>query len=189
VITGFRVARGGAQELYGVEPDLTVLGKVIGGGLPAAAYGGRRELMEHVAPAGDVYQAGTLSGNPLAMAAGLATLAELDPEAYERLETVTSGLAEGLERAAADAGVDVTVQSECGLVTTFFSGSPVRSYGDAAASDTDAYGAWCRGLLARGVYPPPSQFEAWFPSLAHTDEDLRLTVEAAREAFAEAAPR
>jgi glutamate-1-semialdehyde 2,1-aminomutase len=185
VITGFRTGRGGAQERFGVLPDLTILGKVIGGGLPAAAYGGPRTLMERIAPAGDVYQAGTLSGNPLAVAAGLATLELLDRAAYERLESVTGALADGLRDAAAEAGVRVQVQSVPGLLTPFFSDAPVRSYADAAACDLDAYGAWCRALLALGVYPPPSQFEAWFPSLAHTDEHVERTVQAAASAFRE----
>jgi glutamate-1-semialdehyde 2,1-aminomutase len=187
VITGFRVAPGGAQERFGVRPDLSILGKIVGGGLPAAAYGGARALMERIAPAGDVYQAGTLSGNPLAVAAALATLELLDAAAYERLGTVTEALAGGLRRAAEDEGVSITVQSVPGLLTPFFSGAPVLSYADAAACDLDAYGAWCRALLARGVYPPASQFEAWFPSLAHTDEDVERTVEAARAAFTEIA--
>jgi glutamate-1-semialdehyde 2,1-aminomutase len=191
VITGFRVGRGGAQGLYGVLPDLTIMGKVIGGGLPAAAYGGRRELMERIAPAGDVYQAGTLSGNPLAVAAGLATLGALDAPAYQRLAAVTRALDDGLRDAAAGAGVEVAVQSVPGLLTVFFSpgGAEVRSYADAAACDTERFGAWCRTLLERGVYPPPSQFEAWFPSLAHTDDDIAFTVAAAREAFAEVSRR
>jgi glutamate-1-semialdehyde 2,1-aminomutase len=183
VITGFRVARGGAQERLGVMPDLTILGKVIGGGLPAAAYGGAAVLMEQVAPAGPVYQAGTLAGNPLAVAAGLATLELLNAGAYRRLEAVTEKLADGLRRAAADAGVALTVQTVPGLLTPFFSAGPVRDYADAAASDLDAYGAWCRALLELGVYPPASQFEAWFPSLAHTDEDVERTVVAAATAF------
>jgi glutamate-1-semialdehyde 2,1-aminomutase len=183
VITGFRVARGGAQERYGVTPDLTVLGKIVGGGLPAAAYGGRVELMQRIAPAGDVYQAGTLSGNPLAVAAGLATLAELDEPAYERLGQTTELLATGIRAAAADAGVDVQVQSLPGLMTVFFTGGSVHDFAGAQGCDTDAYGAWCRELLARGVYPPPSQFEAWFPSLAHSDGDIELTIEAAARAF------
>jgi glutamate-1-semialdehyde 2,1-aminomutase len=187
VITGFRVASGGAQGLLGVTPDLTILGKIIGGGLPAAAYGGRRDLMEQVAPAGDVYQAGTLSGNPVAVAAGLATLAKLDGPAYGRLGAFTDQLADGLRVAAADSGCEVVVQSVCGLVTTFFTDELVRAYEEAARSDTDAYAAWCRALLARGVYPPPSQFEAWFPSLAHSEEDLLFTLAAARDAFAEVA--
>jgi glutamate-1-semialdehyde 2,1-aminomutase len=186
VITGFRVARGGAQERYGVLPDLTIMGKIIGGGLPAAAYGGRRELMERIAPAGDVYQAGTLSGNPLATAAALATLRKLNDGAYEQLAATTTALAAGLKNAAATAADHpVHVQSVTGLLTVFFSDRPVRDYAQAAACDTDAYATWCRGLLARGVYPPPSQFEAWFPSLAHTDADIERTVAAAAEAFAE----
>jgi glutamate-1-semialdehyde 2,1-aminomutase len=187
VITGFRVAPGGAQELLGVMPDLTILGKIVGGGLPAAAYGGPRALMERVAPAGDVYQAGTLAGNPLAVAAALATLAHLNSAAYDRLATVTEALASGLEEAARAAGVPVQVQRVPGLLTPFFAAAPVRHYADAAACDLEHYGAWCRALLARGVYPPASQFEAWFPSLAHTDADVERTVEVAREAFAEVA--
>jgi glutamate-1-semialdehyde 2,1-aminomutase len=184
VITGFRVAPGGAQELTGVLPDLTVMGKVMGGGLPAAAYGGPSTLMERVAPAGDVYQAGTLSGNPLAMAAGLATLALLDDRAYARLAARTEALASGLREAAAD--VPVQVVTAPGLLTVFFSDAPVRDYADARACDLEAFGTWCRHLLARGVYPPPSQFEAWFPSLAHTQEHVERTVEAAAAAFREA---
>jgi glutamate-1-semialdehyde 2,1-aminomutase len=187
VISGFRVAPGGAQELYGVQPDLTIMGKIVGGGLPAAAYGGSRDLMEHIAPAGDVYQAGTLSGNPLAVAAALATLEQLDATAYERLGATTEALAAGLRGAAADAGVPVVVQSLTGLVTVFFTDRPVSNYWHAAHCDTDTYGAWCRALLARGVYPPASQFEAWFPSLAHRPEHVERTVQAAREAFEEVA--
>jgi len=189
VISGFRVACGGAQERFGVLPDLTILGKVVGGGLPAAAFGGSRELLSRVAPAGDVYQAGTLSGNPLATAAALATLELLDPTAYERLATTTAELAGGLREAASEAGVAVSVQSLPGLMTVFFCAAPVRCYADAVACDLDAYGAWCRALLARGVYPPPSQFEAWFPSLAHGPEHVALTLEAAAEAFAEVGRR
>jgi len=184
VISGFRVARGGAQELERVRPDLTIMGKVLGGGLPAAAFGGSRELMERIAPAGDVYQAGTLSGNPLAVAAGLASLALLDAGAYAELASITTRLAEGL--AAAVEGRPVRVASKPGLLTVFFSAEPVRDYAGAAACDTDAYAAWCRALLARGVYPPASQFEAWFPSLAHTEEHIDRTVEAASHAFGEA---
>jgi glutamate-1-semialdehyde 2,1-aminomutase len=184
VISGFRVARGGAQEAYGVDADLTLMGKVLGGGLPAAAYGGRRDLMERVAPAGDVYQAGTLSGNPLATAAGLATLRELDSAAYERLAALTERLANGLRSAAA--GHPVQVTSVCGLVTPFFSSEPVHDFAGASACDLDAYARFCRALLDRGVYPPPSQFEAWFVSLAHDEASVDRTVEAAAEAFAEA---
>ncbi len=185
VITGFRVARGGAQERYGVLPDLTILGKVIGGGLPAAAYGGAAVLMELIAPAGDVYQAGTLSGNPLAVEAGLATLELLDESAYRRLERSTEHLARGLREAADEVGVALTVQHVPGLLTPFFSPGPVTNYEQAAACDLEAYGAWCRALLPRGVYPPASQFEAWFPSLAHTEAHIERTLRAARDAFEE----
>jgi glutamate-1-semialdehyde 2,1-aminomutase len=183
VISGFRVARGGAQELYGVEPDLTVMGKVLGGGLPAAAYGGRRELMQRVAPAGDVYQAGTLSGNPLAVAAGRATLAKLSPIAYERLDALTAHLAAGLRAAAESAGAEVQVASAPGLLTPFFSSTPVHDFAGAAACDHEAYGAFCRALLDRGVYPPASQYEAWFVSLAHDEAAIAHTVDAVAEAF------
>ncbi|HLL86334.1 MAG TPA: glutamate-1-semialdehyde 2,1-aminomutase [Thermoleophilaceae bacterium] len=183
VISGFRVARGGAQEREGVVPDLTVLGKVLGGGLPAAAYAGPRELMERVAPAGDVYQAGTLSGNPLAVAAGLATLRLLGDDAYARLELTTGELAAGLDEAASAAGVAVQVAHVTGLLTVFFSEVPVTSYAEARACDLEAHAAFCRGLLDRGVFPPPSQFEAWFPSLAHGDEAIERTLTAARGAF------
>jgi glutamate-1-semialdehyde 2,1-aminomutase len=189
VISGFRVARGGAQERYDVVPDLTILGKIVGGGLPAAAYGGPPVLMEQIAPAGSVYQAGTLSGNPLAVAAALATLERLDASAYSRLEALTEQLAGGLRDAAVQAGVPVTVQSVPGLLTPFFAERPVRDYAGAAACDLDAYAAWCRALLARGVYPPASQFEAWFPSLAHTEADVERTVKAAAAAFAELGAR
>ncbi len=184
VISGFRVARGGAQELLGVEADLVIMGKVIGGGLPAAAVGGRAELMQLLAPAGEVYQAGTLSGNPVAVAAGLATLELLDEAAYGRLGAITERLAAGLRDAAASAGQQVHVSSAPGLVTLFFSAEPVRSFADAQACDQTAHAAWCRELLARGVYAPPSQFEAWFPSLAHSHEHLERTLEAAAAAFA-----
>jgi glutamate-1-semialdehyde 2,1-aminomutase len=184
VITGFRVARGGAQELTGVVPDLVIMGKVIGGGLPAAAYGGPRELMEQIAPAGAVYQAGTLSGNPLAVAAGLQALRMLDERAYARLETTTEALATGLRDAAAAASVPVQVATAPGLLTVFFSSEPVTDLAGAQACDLDAFGAWCRALLGRGVYPPPSQFEAWFPSLAHRPEHVERTIEAAAAAFA-----
>jgi glutamate-1-semialdehyde 2,1-aminomutase len=189
VISGFRVGSGGAQALCDVIPDLTIMGKVIGGGLPAAAYGGPRELMERIAPAGDVYQAGTLSGNPLAVAAGLATLALLDDEqSYARLQATTGALADGLAGAARAAGYDdVQIATATGLLTVFFSAAPVTDYAGAQACDLDAYAAWCRGLLARGVYAPASQFEAWFPSLAHTAEHVERTVAAAAAAFAEIA--
>ena len=182
VISGFRLARGGAQELMGVTADLSVLGKVLGGGLPAAAVGGRAELMRMFAPAGEVYQAGTLSGNPLAVAAGLASLELLDEPAYLRLAAATERLAEGLREAAA--GYPVQVVSVPGLLTVFFSEHPVRDFGGAKACDVQAHARWCRELLSRGVYPPPSQFEAWFPSLAHTPEHLERTLMAAQAAFA-----
>ena len=184
VITGFRVSRGGAQELYGVEPDLTIAGKVLGGGLPAAAYGGRRELMERVAPAGDVYQAGTLSGNPLAVAAGLATLRELDAAAYARLAALTERLATQLRGAVGDRPIQVS--SVPGMVPVFFSAEQVRDFAGASACDTEAYGRFCRAMLDRGVWPPASQFEAWFVSLAHDEAAVDRTVEAAVEAFDEA---
>jgi len=182
VISGFRVAPGGAQEREGVTPDLSILGKVIGGGLPAAAYAGRRDLMERIAPAGEVYQAGTLSGNPLATAAGLTTLGLLDGDAYARLDRLTATLADGLRAAAAD--LPVQVCHTTGLLTVFFSEEPVRDYEDAKRCDTERYAAFCRAMLDRGVYLPPSQFEAWFPSLAHTDAHVERTIEAAREALA-----
>ena len=182
VISGFRVARGGLQELSGVVADLTVMGKILGGGLPAAAVGGRSELMRMLAPSGEVYQAGTLSGNPLAVAAGLATLELLDESAYVRLAVITDRLAAGLSEAAA--GYPVQIASAPGLLTVFFSERPVHCFEDARACDLDAHAAWCRELLSRGVYPPPSQFEAWFPSLAHTAEQIDRTIEAASVALA-----
>ena len=184
VISGFRVARGGAQELLDVKADVTVMGKVIGGGLPAAAYGGSRALMQRIAPAGDVYQAGTLSGNPLAVAAGLATLENLDARAYDRLRALTDRLATGLREAAGDHPVQVV--SVPGLVTPFFSAEPVRDFAGASACDLEAYGRFARALLDRGIYPPPSQFEAWFVSLAHDAAAIERTADAAAEAFAEA---
>jgi glutamate-1-semialdehyde 2,1-aminomutase len=196
-ISGFRVARGGAQELSGVQADLTIMGKIVGGGLPAGAVGGRVELMRMLAPTGEVYQAGTLSGNPLAVAAGIATLELLDDAAYLRLASLTEQLAAGLREAAAAAGPQgghpgsdgypVRVVSAPGLLTVFFSDAPVHDMAAAEACDHDAYARWCRELLSRGVYAPASQFEAWFPSLAHTPEQLELTVAAAAAAFAQIA--
>ena len=185
VITGFRVGRGGVQERDGVLPDLTVLGKVIGGGLPAAAYAGRRDLMERIAPAGDVYQAGTLSGNPLVTAAGLATLQLLDSDAYGELDRLTRTLTEGIEGVAREAGVAACVAWTTGLLTLFFAERPPRNYEEAKACDLEAHAAFCRGMLDHGIYLPPSQFEAWFPSLAHGDEHVERTLEAARGVFAE----
>jgi len=178
VISGFRVARGGVQEREGVTPDLTILGKVIGGGLPAAAYAGPRELMERIAPAGDVYQAGTLSGNPLATAAGIATLRLLDPAAYERLERITAMLAEGLVE------LGLAVSWVTGLLTAFFRDGIPRDLDEVKGCDFDRHAAFCRAMLDRGIYLPPSQYEAWFPSLAHTEEHVERTLEAAREALA-----
>ena len=174
VMTGFRVARGGAQERYGVLPDLTILGKIVGGGLPAAAFGGRADLMERLAPSGDVYQAGTLSGNPLATAAGVSVLRRLrEPAVYDELERTSARLEDGL----APFGI---VQRVGGMLTLFCHGGSVQSYEDAVACDTERFGALFRHLLAVGVYLPPSQFECLFPSLAHTDEDVDRTVAAVR---------
>jgi len=181
VITGFRVARGGAQELFGIEPDLTVLGKILGGGLPAAAFAGPGELMERVAPAGDVYQAGTLSGNPLATAAGLATLRRLDGTAYARLAELTDRLAVGLSRLAE--GRALQVASAPGLLTLFFSPEPVADFASARACDLEAHARFCRAMIERGVYPPPSQFEAWFVSLAHDESAIDRTLEATAESL------
>jgi glutamate-1-semialdehyde 2,1-aminomutase len=187
VISGFRVARGGAQERFGVRADLTVLGKVVGGGLPLAAVAGPAALLERLAPAGDTYQAGTLSGNPLATAAGMATLRLLTPAAYAQLEQTTERLAVGLEESARRAGVPVQVERATGLLTVFFSARPVRSYDDAAGADARSYATFFRGMLERGVYLPPSPFEAWFPSLAHGDAEVERTLDAAAEALAELA--
>jgi glutamate-1-semialdehyde 2,1-aminomutase len=185
VISGFRLGLGGAQGLVGVDPDLTVMGKIIGGGLPAAAYGGKATLMELVAPAGDVYQAGTLSGNPLAVQAALASLAMLDEQAYLRLAATTDALAAGLREAAESAGRTISVACVLGLVTPFFAAEAPRDYAEAQAADHEAYAAWCRALLGRGIYAPPSPYEAWFPSTAHTQDHIDRTVEAAAAAFAE----
>ncbi len=182
VITGFRVAHGGAQSLYGVRPDLTCLGKIIGGGLPVGAYGGRRDLMEQVAPLGGVYQAGTLSGNPLAVAAGMATLRALeDPAAYRRLEAQGARLEAGLAEAAKRAGVPLTVNRVGSMLTGFFTDGPVVDLATAKHSDTGRYGRFFHGMLERGVFLAASQFEAAFVSLAHTEEDLDSAVRAAAE--------
>ncbi len=182
VITGFRVAYGGAQSLYGVTPDLTCLGKIIGGGLPLAAYGGRRDLMEHVAPLGKVYQAGTLSGNPLAVAAGQATLRALaDPTVYRRLDALGSRLAAGLEAAAREAGVALVVNRVGSMLTAFFTRRPVTDYASAKGADTARYAKFFHGMLSRGIFLAASQFEAAFVSLAHTEEDIERAAEASRE--------
>jgi glutamate-1-semialdehyde 2,1-aminomutase len=182
VITGFRVARGGAQERFGVLPDLTILGKVVGGGLPLAAFGGRAELMERLAPSGDVYQAGTLAGNPLATAAGLSVLRRLrDPSVYEALEDRGARLERGLADAAAG---HATVQRVGAMATLFVGSGPVESFADASACDTETYGALFRHLLERGIYLAPSQFEAMFVSLAHGEAEIDRTVEAVGDFFA-----
>jgi len=185
VMTGFRLSPNGATGLLDLHPDLTCWGKIIGGGLPVGAYGGRSEVMDYVSPQGPVYQAGTLSGNPLAMAAGLATLQALgaDPELYERLESYTARLAEGLQEAARAAGVTVCVNQVGSMLTVFFQAGPVGSYTDAARSDTAAFAVWFQALLSRGVYWAPSQYESIFVSGAHGEAELQATLTAAREAF------
>ena len=180
VISGFRAGAGGAQQVYDVKPDLTCLGKIIGGGLPVGAYGGRADVMELMAPDGPVYQAGTLSGNPLAMTAGLWCLSELSPRLYRHLAKLGARLAAGLADAAREAGVPLQVNAFGSLVTPFFTSQPVRDYRSAAAADTTAYASFFRGMLAQGIYPPPSQFEAWFLSGAHTERDVDRTIKAAR---------
>jgi glutamate-1-semialdehyde 2,1-aminomutase len=185
VMTGFRVAYGGAQQLYKIQPDLTTLGKIIGGGLPVGAYGGKAALMDLVAPAGPVYQAGTLSGNPLAVAAGLKTLELLRrPGSYERLDTLTEKLASGLASEAAKAGVPLTLNRVGSMFTAFFTARPVTDYSSAKQADTAAFGKFFRALLERGVYFPPSQFEAAFLSLSHSEDDIARTIQAAAQAFA-----
>ena len=182
VITGFRVARGGAQERYGVTPDLTILGKIAGGGLPLAAFGGRADVMERLAPSGEVYQAGTLSGNPLATAAALVALRRLrDPAVYEGLEAAGTRLEAGLRRAAA--GEPVTIQRVGAMATLFFHPGPVRTFDEAGASDTERYAAFFRNMLEQGVYLAPSQFEAMFLSTAHGEEEIDRTVAAAESFF------
>jgi glutamate-1-semialdehyde 2,1-aminomutase len=187
VISGFRAAPGGAQQIWKVRPDLTCLGKIIGGGLPVGAYGGRADLMEYVSPAGPVYQAGTLSGNPLAMAAGLWSLSHLSKPLYARMARLGRMLATGLAEAAREAGVALQINAHGSLLTPFFTSAPVRDYRSALQADSAQYAAFFRGMLARGIYPPPSQFEAWFLSAAHTEADIRRTIRAARAAMKEAA--
>ena len=189
VISGFRASAGGAQAIAGVRPDLTCLGKIIGGGLPVGAYGGRADLMELVSPAGPVYQAGTLSGNPLAMTAGLWSLDNLSPKLYATLAALGARLAAGLADAAREAGVALQVNAFGSLVTPFFTNQPVRDFASATSADTDAYARFFRGMLTRGVYPPPSQFEAWFLSAAHTAKDIDKTIRAARAAMVDVAKR
>jgi glutamate-1-semialdehyde 2,1-aminomutase len=190
VMTGFRVAHGGAQALYGVRPDLTVLGKIIGGGMPVGAFGGRQDLMRHLAPEGPVYQAGTLSGNPVAMAAGLATLRLLRAEGfYETLERSSAALAEGLHQAAAAAGVaeKVCFRRVASMLCCFFTPGPVRDFRSATTSNTKAFAAFFHAMLQAGVYLAPSQYEAMFVSAAHSEKDIALTCQAAHTAFAAAA--
>jgi glutamate-1-semialdehyde 2,1-aminomutase len=184
VMTGCRVARGGMQERAGVRPDMTCLGKIVGGGMPLAAYGGKRAIMEKVAPLGPVYQAGTLSGNPVAVSAALATIERLDALLYERLESLGARLEAGLVRCIADKKVDACVQRVGSMITLFFVRGPVRSWNDAKASDTKAFARWHAGMLARGVYWPPAQFEAAFISGAHSESDIDGTIAAAGEALA-----
>jgi glutamate-1-semialdehyde 2,1-aminomutase len=185
VITGFRLHYGGAQDILGVKPDITCLGKIIGGGLPVGAYGGRRDIMEMVAPLGPVYQAGTLSGNPLAMAAGIVTLQALqDPALYMRLEVTAIQIEDGLRRAAEAAEVPVRINRAGSILTPFFTDSPVTDYASAKRSDTARFGGYFRGMLSRGVFMAPSQFEAMFVSAAHTDDDVRRTIEAAEQSLA-----
>ena len=185
VMTGFRVALGGAQSVFGIQPDLTTLGKVIGGGLPVGAYGGRAEIMDHVLPAGKVFQAGTLSGNPLATAAGIATLTVLrDTNPYPRLEQLSARLAQGLQEAAGDAGVPCRLGRFGSMMTLFFTAEPVTDWTSASRCDTGRFARYFWGLLDRGVYMPCSQFEALFVSAAHTDQDIDATVAAAREVLA-----
>ena len=185
VISGFRAAAGGAQQIYGVRPDLTCLGKIIGGGLPVGAYGGRADLMEMVSPAGPVYQAGTLSGNPLAMTAGIWCLSQLKPKLYRDLAALGSRLAVGLADAARAAGVSLQVNAFGSLVTPFFTDRQVRDYQSATSADTERYARFFRGMLARGIYPPPSQFEAWFLSTAHTRKDVDAAIAAAHHVMKE----
>jgi glutamate-1-semialdehyde 2,1-aminomutase len=190
VMTGFRVHRGGAQALYGVVPDLSCFGKVIGGGLPVGAYGGRADLMDRIAPSGPVYQAGTLSGNPLAMRAGIETLDLLDePGVYEKLERLSARLADGLAASAAGAKVPSTLNRVGSMMTAFFTGDPVTDYASAARADTKRYAAFFHGMLRRGVYLAPSQFEAAFVSTAHGETDVDFTLQAARETLLEIAAR
>jgi glutamate-1-semialdehyde 2,1-aminomutase len=183
VISGFRAAPGGAQAIAGVRPDLTCLGKIIGGGLPVGAYGGRASLMALVSPSGPVYQAGTLSGNPLAMTAGIWCLDRLSPKLYRQLSVLGTRLAGGLADAAREAGIGLQVNAVGSVLTPFFTDRPVRDYASATSANTDLYARFFREMLARNVYPPPSQFEAWFLSAAHTVKDVETTVAAARAAM------
>lgn len=182
VMTGFRVAYGGAQALYKISPDITCLGKIIGGGLPVGAYGGKREIMEHIAPQGPVYQAGTLSGNPLAMAAGIATLTQLkQPGFYENLDKKAEHLATGLEKAAKNAGINATVKRVGSMMSLFFTDRDVTNFNDAKTCDLEMFSAYYNGMLQKGIYLPPSQFESLFISAAHNQEQIDATIKAAEE--------
>lgn len=185
VMTGFRLARGGAQELLNIRPDLSTFGKIIGGGLPVGAYGGRKDIMQLVAPSGPMYQAGTLSGNPLAMTAGFETLSIINenPHFYETLEAKASILAQGIAKAIAEIGAPVTMNRVGSMSTLFFTAGPVTDYPSALTSDTKRYGAYFHAMLERGIYLAPSQFEAGFVSIAHSDSDINRTIEASREAL------
>ena len=184
VISGFRASFGGAQKVYNIMPDLTCMGKIIGGGLPVGAYGGKKEIMMHVAPVGPVYQAGTLSGNPLAMAAGMAILEELaKPGVYEEIEAKTKKLVQGLQAAADKAGVKIALNQSASLFTIFFTETPVDSYKAAMTSNTEQFKVFFQAMLGQGFYLPPSQFECWFVSQAHSDEDIENTIKAAEIAF------
>lgn len=183
VISGFRVALGGAQTIFGIKPDLTCLGKIIGGGLPVGAYGGRADLMAHIAPDGPVYQAGTLSGNPLAMTAGTWTLSRLSERLYRQLAKLGDQLAEGLAEVASEAGVPLRVNRFGSMVTPFFTNRPVCNYRSATDANTMLYGVFFRSMLRHGIYPPPSQFESWFLSAAHSAHDIERTLDAARLAM------
>ena len=185
VMTGFRLALGGAQQRLGIKPDITTLGKIVGGGLPVGAYGGRADIMDHVLPAGEVFQAGTLSGNPLATAAGSATLRELrDNPPYEKIERLSQRLAQGLQSAASSANIPHQLSRVGSMLTLFFNKAPVTDWPTASASDTAAFGKFFHGMLADGVYLPCSQYEAMFVSAAHTDADIDATIEAASEVLA-----
>jgi len=184
VISGFRASKGGAQALVGIKPDLTCLGKIIGGGLPVGAYGGRTDLMEMVAPVGPVYQAGTLSGNPLAMTAGVWALSNLSAPLYRKLQKLSTRLVSGFQHAAKSNGIAVTINASGSVLTPFFSSQPVTNYASATAADTEMYAAFFNGMLQQGIYPPPSQFEGWFLSAAHSERDIDKTIRAAQKVFA-----